>query len=279
MDGLLADSSSALEQLKSLAVAYVPGFLLALLTLVVGWWLIGGFRKLLRRSLESRNVDSTLTPFLVSIVSVLLKIGLLISVISMIGVEMTSFVAIVGALGLAIGLAWQGSLANFAGGVLILFFRPFKVGDFVQAQGHMGTVFEIQILHTVLRTPDNKRIILPNGPLANGDIVNFSAEATRRVDFTFGIGYDDDIDKAREVIKGLVEGDERIHSDPEPQIRVSELADSSVNFVVRVWADAADYWDIYFDMQEKVKKSFDAQGIGIPFPQSDVHIHHHGEAK
>ena len=197
----------------------------------------------------------------------------LISVASMIGIETTSFIAILGAAGLAIGLALQGSLGNFAGGVLVLLFKPFKVGDFIDAQGVAGTVSEIQIFNTIIKTPDNKVIIVPNGAVYNGVITNFSKEATRRVDFVFGIGYGDDIKKAKEVIARLVDADERAMKDPAPTIVVSELADSSVNISCRVWVNASDYWGVFFDLTENVKLTFDAEGISIPFPQQDVHMH------
>ena len=196
-----------------------------------------------------------------------------ISAISMLGVQMTSFVAILGAAGLAVGMALSGMLSNFAGGVMILIFKPFKAGDFIEAQGHMGTVSEIQIFNTILKTPDNKTTIIPNGGLSIGSMTNFSTEPQRRVDMTFGIGYGDDTAKAREVMMGLINADDRILKDPEPFVAVSELADSSVNFVVRVWCNAADYWGIYFDMQEKIYNTFNTEGLNIPFPQMDVHVH------
>ena len=188
---------------------------------------------------------------------------------------MTSFIAVLGAAGLAVGLALQGSLQNFAGGVLILFFKPYKIGDFVDAAGYMGTVKEIQIFNTILKTPDNKTIIIPNGILSNASLTNFSTEPTRRVDMTFGIGYSDDILKAKSVLESLLKSDNRILNDPAYMIVVSELADSSVNLVVRAWCNSADYWGIYFSMQEKVKLEFDKQGISIPFPQRDVHVYNH----
>lgn len=191
----------------------------------------------------------------------------------MLGVEMTSFVAILAAAGLAVGMALSGTLQNFAGGVMLIIFKPFKVGDVIDAQGYIGSVKEIQIFNTILKTPDNKTIIIPNGGLATSSMTNFSTEATRRVDFTFGIGYDDDIDKSRAVIEGLIKADSRIFTDPAPVIVVSELADSSVNFTVRVWANSGDYWGIFFDLTEQVKKAFDKEGISIPYPQTDVHVH------
>lgn len=266
-------NEESLTLVQNLLLTYGPKTLMALVTLIVGWQLINLVIKLLDKGMAKKGVEVTLRGFLDNLSGTLLKAMLLISVASMVGIETTSFVAIIGAAGLAIGLALQGSLSNFAGGVLILLFRPFKVGDVVQAQGEIGKIEQIQIFTTHLLTPDNKRIIIPNGPLANGNITNFSAESERRVDFVFGIGYDDDIDQARAVIKSVLDADSRIHADPAPLIVVSELADSSVNFTVRVWAKAADYWDIYFETTENVKKALDKAGISIPYPQRDVHMH------
>ena len=256
-----------------LVVAYGLKILLALITLFIGLWIIKIIMNAIVKGLEKRDVDASLRVFLKSLLSMLLKIMLIIAVVSMLGVEMTSFVAILAAAGFAIGMALSGTLQNFAGGVMIIIFKPFKVDDFIDAQGFTGTVKEIQIFNTILKTPDNKTIIIPNGGLSTGTMTNYSTEAQRRVDFVFGIGYGDDIDKARQVIEGLIAKDERILKDPKAFVAVSELADSSVNFVVRVWADAADYWGIHFDMIENVKKAFDKEGISIPFPQTDVHVH------
>jgi len=199
-------------------------------------------------------------------------VALFISVAGMVGIEMTSFIAILGAAGLAVGLALQGTLQNFAGGVMILLFKPFKVGDVLEAQGYVGSVKEIQIFNTIMATPDNKIIIIPNGSLANSSMTNYSTMDTRRVDFSFGIGYDDDFDKAKEIIKGLIDADERILKDPAPFVRVGELADSSVNITTRVWVNAPEYWNVHFDMIENVKRSFDKEKISIPYPQMDVHL-------
>ena len=241
--------------------------------LIVGWRLVDIVMIGLDKLLSKRQVEPTLQRFLRSLASTGLKAILLITTAGMIGIETTSFIAILGAAGLAIGLALQGSLSNFAGGVLILLFKPYKAGDFIEAQGEAGVVEEIQIFTTQLRTGDNKTIIIPNGPLANGNITNYSAKPTRRVDFTFGIGYGDDIDKARATLQGIIDADSRIHKDPEPMIVVGALADSSVNFTVRVWVDSSDYWGVFFETTEQVKKTFDQQGISIPFPQTDVHVH------
>ena len=255
-----------------LVMAYGPQLLLAIIVLIVGLWLIKRVVRLMAKGMERSNTEPTLAKFLSSLVSIGLKALLLISVASMVGIATTSFIAILGAAGLAIGLALQGSLANFAGGMLVLMFRPYKVGDFVEAQGVAGTVSAIEIFNTVIRTPDNKVIILPNGAISNGIITNYSMEPTRRVDFVFGIGYSDDIAQAKTTIERLVREDERALSDPEPLIVVSELADSSVNITTRVWVNAPDYWGLYFGLTEKVKLAFDAEGISIPFPQRDVHL-------
>lgn len=262
-------------QIVTLAINWAPKLLLVIVTLVIGLWIIKLLVKTFGKSMERSKVDVSLQKFLLSLVGTLLKVLLFISVASMVGIQMTSFIAIIGAAGLAVGLALQGSLANFAGGVLILLFKPFKVGDFIEAQGYAGTVSEIQVFITILKTPDNKTIIIPNGGLANSNLTNFSTESTRRVDMTFGIGYEDDIKKAKDILTKLVESDERILENPEPMVVISELADSSVNFAVRAWCNAADYWGIYFDMQEKVKLEFDKQSVSIPFPQQDVHIYNH----
>ena len=253
-------------------IQYAPKALLAIFTLIIGLWIIKFIVKGIKKGLEKSKVDESLKKFLASLISTLLKILLFISVASMIGIETTSFVAIMGAAGLAVGLALQGSLANFAGGVLILLFKPFKVGDFIDTGGHAGSVSAIHIFNTILKTPDNKTIIIPNGELSSGSITNFSTEAKRRVDMTFGIGYGDNLKKAKEVLSSLIKSDIRVLQDPTPVIVVSELADSSVNFAVRAWVNVADYWGLFFDMQERVKLEFDKQGISIPFPQQDVHL-------
>ncbi len=252
---------------------YGPKLIAAVLTLVLGLLLANFIVGMVKRLLNKSKVDPSLQSFLSSLVSILLKVMVYISALGMLGVEMTSFVAILGAAGLAVGLALSGTLQNFAGGVMILFFKTFKVGDFIEAQGYSGSVKEIQIFVTILTTPDNKTVIIPNGPLATGTLVNFSAQPRRRVDWTFGIAYGDDVDKAYEVLKALIADDERIKTDPEPFYAVSALADSSVNIVVRVWVDAADYWGVFFRMNELVYKRFPDAGLSIPFPQRDVHVY------
>jgi len=256
-----------------IVTTYGPNLVWAILTLVVGLWIVKLVVQGVRKGLDKGDTEETLKSFLVSIVSILLKVMVYITALGMLGVEMTSFIAILGAAGLAVGLALSGALQNFAGGVIILLFKPFKVGQFIEAQGHMGTVREIQIFATVLKTPDNKTILIPNGSLANGSMTNFSVEEKRRVDWTFGIGYGDDIDKAYEVIKRLLSEDERILDDPQPFLALKELGDSSVDITVRVWVKAGDFWPVHFRMNEEVYKTFEKEGLSIPFPQRDVHIH------
>ncbi len=261
------------QQIYDIVMEYGPKLIGAIITLVLGMWIISILKNTIRKRMEKKEVDPSLRGFINSMLGIGLKLMLWIAVIGMAGVKMTSFIAILGAAGLAVGMALSGTLQNFAGGVMILIFKPFKVGNYITAQGHSGIVNEIQIFNTILKTPDNKTIIIPNGGLSTGSMINFSAEPMRRVDFTFGIAYGDDVDKAKAVLMKLIEADERILKEPaEPFIAVSELADSSVNLVVRVWAEAANYWGIYFELTEQVYKTFDKEGLNIPFPQMDVHV-------
>lgn len=268
MENLEKYSDKAIE----LLMVYGPKLILAIIVLIVGLWIIKGFTKHLSKTFEKRSIDVSLRPFLLSLIGVIFKLLLVISVMQMVGVAMTSFVAILGAAGLAIGLALSGTLQNFAGGIMILILKPFKVGDFIEAEGHGGVVKEIQVFHTILETPDGRTIILPNAPVSNGSIVNKSTKPVRRVDMVFGIGYGDDIDKARDVIKKYVDSDVRVLKDPAYDILVSSLGDSSVNFSVRLWVNTADYWAVMFDTTENIKKEFDKNKISIPFPQRDVHV-------
>ncbi|MBK8971812.1 MAG: mechanosensitive ion channel [Hahellaceae bacterium] len=261
-----------LDTAVELTIAYAPQLILAIITLMVGMWLINRVLHAADNAL-SKRFDPTLTRFVQSLVSIGLKAILLVAVAGMIGVETTSFIAVVGAAGLAIGLALQGNLSNFASGVMILIFKPFKVGDVIDGAGFVGTVKEIQIFTTVLITADNRRIIIPNSQLSNNPITNITAEPTRRVDCLFGIGYGDDIDQAKASIRAVIKDDARILKEPAETVVVSALGDSSVNITVRVWCNAADYWPIFFDLQENVKKRFDKDGISIPYPQRDVHIY------
>ncbi|MFY0605123.1 MAG: mechanosensitive ion channel [Cyclobacteriaceae bacterium] len=277
MEEQLNDKLSLAQELSAKGVdllwQYGPDFITALITLILGLWVVGAITKVFKKTLNNRGVDPSLTPFLSTLVNIILKVMLFITVIGMVGIQMTSFVAILGAAGLAIGLSLQGTLQNFASGVMILAFKPFKVGDFVDMAGYMGVVKEIQIFNTIMMTGDNKRIIIPNGAIAGGSLTNYSAEENRRVDFTFGIGYGDDYDKAKAVLLQYIAEDERIFKDPEPFIALHSLGDSSVNIVVRVWTKSGDYWGVYFDMNEKVYKGFGKEGLNIPYPQMDVHVH------
>jgi len=263
----------SLESIQGLVFEYGLGLGKAVIVLIIGLWVIGMVVRGIVKMMHKRNVDASLIPFLKSLISALLKIMLVITVIGMLGIEMTSFIAILGAAGLAVGMALSGTLQNFAGGVMILIFKPFKVGDVIDAQGYVGSVNEIQIFNTILKTPDNKTIIIPNGGLSTGSMVNYSTEATRRVDWTIGIGYGDDTAKARQVIQSMIDADSRIMKDPAPFVAVSELADSSVNFTVRAWVNAGDYWGVFFDMNENVYNKFNSEGLNIPYPQMDVHVH------
>ena len=257
----------ALEWLQIYGLKVLAAIVIVIVGRIVVGFITSFVKKLLRRS----NVDETLTKFLSSLIRIFLMVVVFIAAISQLGVETTSLIAILGAAGLAIGLALQGSLSNFAAGVMLIIFRPFKVGDFIEAGGAVGVVEEIRIFNTMMKTGDNKEIIIPNSNIIGGNIINYSAKETRRIDLVFGIGYDDDLKKAKDLLTKIVSADSRILKDPATVIAVSELADSSVNFVVRPWVKTADYWLVYWDLTEKVKLTFDAEGISIPFPQRDVH--------
>lgn len=262
-----------LQHLYSLLVEYGLKIVGAVLTLALGMWVVGRLTKLFSKTLTKRGVDPTIIPTLRGVVKFILVAILIVACAGIIGIQPTGLVAVLGAAGLAIGLALQGSLANFAGGILILTLKPFKAGDYVDIDGTGGTVNGVSIINTVLKTPDNRTIFLPNGKVASANITNFSAEPTRRWDKVFGIGYGDDFDKAKDVIMKLIEQDERFHKDPAPFVRVGNLGDSSVDITVRAWVDTAEYWNVNWDMIENVKKEFDKQGISIPFPQRDVHLY------
>ncbi len=264
------------ERLYGLLVRYGMRFIMALVVLIVGLIVIKWITKAVIRLMKKGNVNESLVPFLKSLTNILLKVMLIISVMGMVGIQMTSFIAVLGAAGLAIGLALQGTLQNFAGGVMILLFKPYEVGNFIEAQGFMGTVKEIQIFTTVLATPDNRKVIIPNSPLATGSIINFSAMSTRRIDFSFGIGYNDDIDQSKDILLRMAQNDERVLKEENPpSVVVEALAESSVNLKLRVWVKSEDYWAFFTDTTENVKKQFDAAGISIPFPQQDVHLYNH----
>jgi small conductance mechanosensitive channel len=261
-----------INQLKNVFIEYTPKVLMALAVLLIGLLIIKVIVNTTKKILTKGAVDITLQKFLVNLLNWVLKMLLFISVIAKLGVETTSFAAILAAAGLAVGLALQGSLANFAGGILIIIFKPIKIGDFIEAQGASGTVKEIEIFTTKLNTPDNKEIIIPNGALSNGNIINYSTEETRRVDFTFGVGYGSDIKKTKEVIFGVINSHPLILKEPTAAaVNVSELADSSINFFTRGWVKKEDYWTVKFDVLEQTKEALDAAGIDIPYPHS-VHI-------
>ncbi|MCJ8500078.1 mechanosensitive ion channel [Desulfatitalea sp. M08but] len=267
--------SQVLETVWELVVIYGLKVLAAIVILIVGRWVSMAVRKLVRRLMARAEIDETIVSFVGNLVYVALLAFVVIAALSQLGIQTTSFIAILGAAGLAVGLALQGSLANFAAGFLMIIFRPFRVGDYIEGGGVAGTVEEIQIFTTTLKTPDNKTVIVPNAKMTGDNIVNWSTKGTRRVDMVFGIGYGDDIDKARQTITAVLAEDDRILKEPAMLIAVVELGDSSVNFVVRPWVKAEHYWGVFFDTTEKVKKAFDANGISIPFPQRDVHLYQH----
>ncbi len=266
------DVNALVEQVVALGLAVGPRLLWALLVLFVGWKVIGYLVRMLERVFEKTDFDEGLESFIVSVASIGLKVVLIISVAGMLGLETTSLVAMLGAMAFAVGMALQGSLGNLAGGVLLLVFKPFRAGDFIEAQGYTGKVVAVQIFQTILRTTDNKQVVIPNGDLSNGAIVNYSATGMRRVDMVFGIGYDDDLKKAKEILENLAKKDERILKDKEIKIALGNLGDSAVEIYYRVWVKSKDYWGVKFDMNEAVKEAFDDAGISFPYPQSDVHL-------
>jgi len=260
------------DQAMAMIMEYGPKLLLAIVTLIIGLWIIKHFVKIADKGIAKGKTDATLAPFIKSLISTILKILLFLSVASMVGIETTSFIAIFSAATLAIGLALQGSLSNFAGGVLLLIFKPYKIGDLIEAQGHLGVVKHIQIFNTILLNPQNKTIIVPNGAVAGNSIINYTAEGMLRVDLTAGISYDSDIRKAKAVLMKVLENNPKVLKDPAPFVGVSELGDSSVNFAVRPWATTDNYWDVFFGINEEIKYALDEAGITIPFPQMDVHM-------
>jgi small conductance mechanosensitive channel len=279
------DLNAEVDHLIKASQAWIPMImeygsrvLLALITLVIGWWLINKVTQKLGALLALRNADLALQGFISTLANIILKILLIVSVASMIGIETTSFVAAIGAAGLAIGLALQGSLANFAGGVLILLFRPFRIGDWIEAQGVAGTVDSIQIFHTVIRTGDNKTVIVPNGNLSNGIITNTNRQPTRKVVFDVGVDYQADLQKAREVLLALAK-DERVLADPAPEAVVSTLGDSSITVSLRIWVKTADYWAVMFMLNEHARDRLKESGIDIPFPQRVIRVVQEGPAQ
>lgn len=261
-----------IDQIIAMSLAYAPKVLLAVVSLIVGFWLIRWISGKINKLLTNRKVDDTIRPFLVSLVNVGLKVLLLISVAGMFGVETTSFLAVLGAMAFAVGMALQGSLGNFASGVMVLLFKPYKVGDLVEIQGFTGVVSEIQIFNTLLLTVDNKKIIIPNSIVTSGAMTNISGQGIIRVDMTFGISYSNDINIAKSVIKSTADGCSYILKEKEVDIFVSGLGSNSVNFAVRPWCKSEHFWDVYFYMHENIKIQFDKNNIKIPFPQLDLHM-------
>ncbi|TXE18014.1 mechanosensitive ion channel [Psychroserpens burtonensis] len=262
------DLQNWMDKAYELIVDFGPKVLAAIAIWIIGSWIIKTLIKGIRKTMDIREFDPSLQKFLLNLIGWLLKIILIVVVLGTVGIETTSFAAILAAAGLAIGLALQGSLANFAGGVLLMIFKPIKIGDFIEAQGQSGTVKEIEIFTTKLTTPDNKEVIIPNGSLSNGNIVNYTTEDLRRVDITFGVGYDSNIKQTKDVILDVINTNEFALKDPAPAINVSELADSSINFFTRVWVKKENYWAVKFDLIERTKEAFDAAGIEIPYPHT-----------
>lgn len=270
---------SAIQQMESLSLnayelglEYAPKLVLAIITLLIGLWIISKIGKFLWISMEKSKIEPTLIPFMTGLVTWVLKVLLFISVASMIGIATTSFIAVLGAAGLAIGLALQGSLTNFVGGVLIMIFKPYRVGDLIESQGYLGIVKEVQIFNTILTSPQHKQIIIPNGATSNSSIINYSVEGKIRVDLTIGIAYDADISKAKSVLMEVLTKHDKVIPEPAPFVGVLELADSSVNLAVRPHCKPEHYWDVFFEINEAMKVSLDQNNITIPFPQRDVHL-------
>jgi len=272
------DFNNIIPNLQTFAAFYGLKIVAAIVIFVVGRWVARALRNMIKRMMAKGDVDETLISFVGNLTYITLLAFVIIAALNQLGIQTTSFIAVIGAAGLAIGLALQGSLANFAAGVLMIVFRPFKAGDYIEGAGVAGTVEEIQIFATQLKTPDNKTIIVPNAKMMGDNITNYSAKDTRRVDMVIGVGYGDDLKKVREILEDILAIDDRILEDPAPTIGVLELGDNSVNFAVRPWVKKEDYWGAYFDITETVKRRFDEEGISIPYPQRDVHLYEYKEA-
>lgn len=270
------DITSYTDKYTDLAINYSTEYglkiLSALLIFIIGKWAVNKLTQLTKALMQKAKIDTTLVEFAESLIYFVLLLMVVLASLNALGINTTSFIAVFGAASLAIGLALQGSLANVGAAVLIIIFRPFKVGDFVEAGGAIGTVEDVNLFSTVIAPVDNRTIIVPNAAIIGGNIINFSKKSQRRVDHTFGIGYDDDLKLAKETLMQIMQADSRILSEPAPFVAVSELGDNSVNFVFRAWVDTADYWDVHFDTIEKVKLTFDEKGISFPYPQMDVHL-------
>ena len=273
MEGTSTQMQEILLKAYEYLAANSLNILYALIIFIVGRWVAILAGKLVGKALAKTKVDPTLQKFVASLVRISLMLFVVLAVLNRLGVATTSFIAVLGAAGLAVGLALQGSLANFAAGVLLIIFKPFRVKDFVEIAGETGTVREVGIFNTMIDTPDNLRVIVPNAQVTGGNIKNYTANGTRRVDMVIGVSYEDDLQKAKQVMERICRADERVLKEPEPVVAVCELGDSSVNFVVRPWVNPADYWAVRFDLIEKIKNALDENGITIPFPQRDVHLY------
>ncbi len=268
----IPEATEISEFVSTYVIPWSINIFFAIAIFIIGRWVVKIIANLVKKALTKAKMDVILVNFVTSIINTLLLLFIIIAALNQLGVNTTSLIALLGAAGLAIGLALQGSLQNFASGVMLIVFRPFKDGDFVEVAGTSGVVEKISIFTTVMRTGDNREIIIPNGKIYSDTITNYSARATRRIDMVFGIGYGDDIRKTKEVLNAMIESDDRILKDPAPLVAVGELADNSVNFLVRPWVNSADYWSVKLDLTEKVKLAFDENGISIPYPQMDVHL-------
>ncbi len=268
-------SADLIVKLQEWLAAYGLKLVAAIAILIIGRWVAKRVRGLVEKLMKRSGTDPMIVSFVSSIAYVALMVFIVLAALGQLGIQTTSFIAILGAAGLAIGLALQGSLSNFAAGFLMIIFRPFKVGDFIEGAGVAGSVESIHIFTTTLKTPDNKVIIIPNASLSGGNITNYSAKETRRIDLTVGASYDVDVRKVKQVLEDIIGKDERVLPDPAPAVVVGELADNSVNFIVRVWVKSGDFWAVKCDTTEAVKIRFDEEGIGIPYPQRDVHIYEH----
>ena len=269
------DTAEIINSITQIAADFGLRVLYAVLIIVIGRWVVKLLLKIIKAALEKTTVEETVRIFAVNLLNTLLLVIIFIAAINQLGIETTSIIAMLGAAGLAIGLSLQGALANFAAGILIVIFKPYKVGDYIEAGSAAGTVLDIQIFSTVLKTPDNKIVIVPNGTIMKDSVVNYTDQATRRVDIVASCGYEDDIDKVKEILKDILNQEDRILAEPEPRIAVSELADNSVNFIVRPWVNSSDVLSVKYSILEQIKKRFDEEGISIPYPQRDVHIYNH----
>ena len=275
MDTLDMDTAEIINSITEIAADFGLRLFYAVLIIFVGRWVVKLLLKIIKSALEKTTVEETVRIFVANLLNTLLMVIIFIAAINQLGIETTTIIAMLGAAGLAIGLALQGSLANFAAGILIVMFRPYKVGDYIEAGSVAGTVLDIQIFSTVLKTPDNKVVVIPNGTIMDSSITNYTGQATRRVDIVASCGYEDDIDKVKEVLKDILDQDDRILAEPESRIAVSELADNSINFIVRPWVNSSDVLSVKYSILEQIKKRFDEEGISIPYPQRDVHIYNH----